>query len=106
MIADATLLGYQDDPGNPGGGTYDDWLYTAPLVIGDGSWWFFTGTTCCIDTMSVPVLVTLSGIGSVDPGTGPGSGDGTPNVVPLPAALPLLIGGLGLMGLAGRRRKS
>jgi hypothetical protein len=105
MIADGTLLGYQDDPGNAGGGSYDDWLFTSPLVIGDGSWWFFTGTNCCIDTMSTPVLITLSGIGSVDPGTGPG-GVNNPGVVPLPAALPLLGGGLALFGLMGWRRKT
>lgn len=103
MIADGTLLGYMDDPGNSGGGTYDDWLFTAPLAIGDGSWWFFTGTNCCTDTMTNPVLVTLSGIGSVDPGTGPGSG---PNVVPLPASSLLLLGGLGGIAALRRRRKS
>ncbi len=105
MIADGTLLGYQDDPGNAGGGFYNDWLYTLPLVIGDGSWWFFTGTNCCIDTMSEPVLITLSGIGSVDPGTGPG-GVTDPSVVPVPAALPLLGGGLAVFGLLGWRRKA
>ena len=104
MIADGTLLGYQDDPGNAGGGTYDDWLFTAPLVIGDGTWYFFTGTTCCIDTMTHPVAVTLSGIGSVDPGTGPG-GTPTPSPVPVPAAFPLLGGAMTLLGLVGIRRR-
>lgn len=102
MIADGTLLGYVDDPGNAGGGTHDDWLFTDPLVIGDGSWWFFTGTNCCIDTMSEPVLVTLSGIGSVDPGTGPGGA----NPIPLPASGLLLLGGLGGFAALRRRRKS
>lgn len=102
MITDGTLLGYVDDPGNAGGGTYNDWLYTADLVIGDGQWWFFTGTNCCIDTMTSPVLVSLSGIGSVDPGTGPGGGTGA---VPLPAGLPLLAGALGVVGLFGSRKK-
>ncbi len=105
MIADGTLLGYQDDPGNAGGGAYNDWLFTLPLVIGDGSWWFFTGTNCCIDTMSEPVLITLSGIGSVDPGTGPG-GAPNPSVVPVPAALPLLGGAMAVLGFMGWRRKA
>lgn len=101
MIADNTLLGYVDDPNNGGGGTYDDWLYTQPLVIGDGTWYFFTGTNCCIDTMSQPVEVTLSGIGSVNPGTGPGG----VNVVPLPGALPLIALGLPAFGALGLRRR-
>lgn len=100
MVSDGTLTGYQDDPGNAGGGTYDDWLYTQPLVIGNGTWYFFTGTNCCIDTMSSPVAVTLTGIGSVDPGTGPG-GVGS---VPTPA--PLALVGIGLAALALRWRKA
>lgn len=99
MKSDGTLTGYQDDPGNPGGGTEDDWLYTANLVLGDGYWWFFTGTNCCIDTMTQPVLIHLTGIGSVDPGTGPGS----VSAVPLPAAGWMLLSGLGAFGLARRR---
>ncbi len=101
MIADGTLLGYEDDPGNAGGGTYDDWLFTAPLVIGDGIWFLFTGTNCCIDTMTHPIMITLSGITSVDPGTGPGD----PNVVPIPAALPLFATALAAFGFADRRRR-
>lgn len=102
MVADGTLTGYMDDPGNAGGGTYNDWLFTQALVLGDGMWWFFTGTNCCIDTMSVPVLVTLTGIGSVDPGTGPGG----VSEVPLPAAFPLFAGAMALGGFITRRRKS
>lgn len=102
MVSDGTLTGYVDDPGNAGGGTYDDWLYTATLAIGDGKWWFFTGTNCCIDTMTNPVLVELSGIGSVDPGTGPGG----VNVVPLPASSLLLLGGLGGLVAMRRRKKA
>lgn len=102
MVTAGALTGYMDDPGNAGGGLYDDWLYTEPLVIGDGSWYFFTGTTCCIDTMSEPVEVTLSGIGSVDPGTGPGGVVSVPG----PASLPLMIGGLMLLGMARRRHRS
>ncbi len=99
MISDGTLTGYTSDGTESGGGTYDDWLFTAPLVIGDGYWWFFTGTTCCIDTMVHPVLVQLTGIGSVDPGTGPG-GTG----VPEPGLLGLL--GLGAFGIISRRRRT
>lgn len=98
MVSDGTLTGYTSDGTEAGGGDYDDWLYTAPVVIGDGFWWFFTGTNCCIDTMVHPVLVQLTGIGSVDPGTGPGGTTG----VPEPGLLGLL--GIGVLGLLGRRR--
>lgn len=101
LVADGTLVGYADVPGNAGGGDYDNWLITAPLVLGDGTWTFFTGINCCIDTMGAPVELTLEGIGSVDPGTGPGS----PSPVPLPAALPILLSGLGALGFAAKRRR-
>lgn len=104
MIADKTLTGYTDDPDNETGVRYNDWLYTQPLTLGDGFWYFFTGTNCCIDTMSHPVLVELKGIGSVDPGTGPGPVD--PSAVPLPATLPLVAVGPVFLAVLRRRRKS
>lgn len=104
MVADGTLTGYTSDGLDSGGGSWDDWLFTEDLVIGDGMWWFFTGTTCCIDTMAEPVLVTLTGIGSVDPGTGPG-GVADPSAVPAPATLPLLGTGLALLAFLGARRR-
>lgn len=108
MIADGTLTGYQDDPGNAGGGTYDNWLFTEDLAIGNGTWYMFTGTNCCIDTMSSPVEFTLTGITSVEEGTGPGAvvNDGGVPTVPLPAGLPLLGAGIAILGFKARRKRS
>ena len=70
MVAGGTLTGYDTNTGNSG--TYNDWFYTEPLVLGNGTWNFLTGGQCCIDTMSNAVTVILTGIESVPDGTGPG----------------------------------
>ena len=85
------------DPGNFGDPDDNDWFFTDPLVLGNGTWGLFTGTNCCIDTMSGPQQFQISGISSVPPGTGPGA-------IPEPGILGLM--GVGLVGMvAGRRRR-
>lgn len=98
----SSLTGYGPDPlysANYPTGT-NDWLVSDPLVLGNGTWGFFTGTTCCIDTMSAIVNLNVTGITSVDPGTGPG---GVGGQIPLPAAGWMLLAGLG--GFAAMRRR-
>ena len=97
LLGNGTLDG-SAGTGNCCSGDYDDWFFTAPLVLGNGTWQFFTGTNCCIDTMATPVNVTLTGITSVPPGTGPGD--------PVPEPSTVLLMGSGLAGLAALRRRS
>jgi len=101
MMSDGTLTGFSANTGFAGSGTEHNWLYSSPIVIGDGDWSFFTGTTCCIDTMAAPVIVTLAGITSVPPGTVPGT---PPSGVPEAGSLGLL--GLGLIGMFVARRRN
>lgn len=98
LVGDGTLVGY-GDAGNPGSGTEHDWFFTDPLVLGNGDYDFFTGTNCCIDTMGAPVRLTVTGITSVDPGTGPGDVS-----VPEAGATVSLLG-LSLLGLFGFARR-
>lgn len=95
------LTGWLPDPVNfPANGFQhtDDWLLTDPLVIGNGPHTMFTGTACCVDTMSAPGVFVLTGIISVPPGTPPAP----PGTVPEPATMALL--GIGALGMAARRR--
>lgn len=98
MVTAGTLTGYATEPTNFSNSPFDDdWFFTDPLVLGNGTWGLFTGTNCCIDTMSGPGQFVLTGITSVPGGTGPGG------VVPEPASLALL--GIGMAGLAASRRR-
>lgn len=102
-LGSSALTGFAADPGNHDGSSpYNDWLYTTPLTLGNGTWDFFTGTSCCIDTMTQKLTVTLTGIVSVPPGTGPGP----TSPVPLPAAGWMLLAGIGGLAAMKRRKKA
>ncbi len=100
MVTAGRLTGYAVDSGNfSNSADENDWFFTDPLVLGNGTWGLFTGTNCCIDTMSGPGQFTLTGITSIPGGTGPGQ----VGQVPEPASLALL--GIGMAGLAASRRR-
>ncbi len=97
MLANNQLTGFQG--GFHGDNSYyNDWFFTDPLVIGNGTYNFFTGTNCCVDTMDDVISVTLKGITSVPGGTGPGA-------VKVPESSSLMLLALGLFGLVFMRRR-
>lgn len=92
------LTGSTCDTGNSGCNTYNDWMFTVPIPLGNGVYDFFTGQNCCVDTMSDPVRVTITGITTQPPGVGNGA-------VPEPATWAMMLMGFGAIGYAMRRRK-
>lgn len=101
MVTGGTLTGYNVDAGNfSNNASENDWFYTDPLVIGNGTWGYLTGANCCIDTMSAPEQFTITGVTSVPGGTGPG----TVNPVPEPETNAMILAGLALVGAVTRRR--
>ena len=93
------LTGSQCDPQNGGCNTENNWMFTTAIPLGNGVYNFFTGTNCCIDTMSVPVRVTITGITTQPPGIGTGA-------VPEPSTWAMMLIGFGATGYAMRRRRA
>jgi len=58
---------------NAGCNTYNDWMFTVPIPLGNGTYDFFTGPECCIDTMGDAVRVVITGITTQPPGIGDGA---------------------------------
>ena len=83
---------------NGGANTYNDWMSTFAIPLGNGVYDFFTGTACCVDTMGSPVRVTITGITTQPPGIGTGS-------VPEPSTWAMMLIGFGATGYAMRRRR-
>ena len=100
LVASLGLTGFQADPGNAGSGTYNDWMYTVAIPLGNGTYDFITGPNCCIDTMTSPVRVTITGITTQPPGIG--------GAVPEASTWMMMIAGFGIAGMSlrGRRRNA
>jgi len=92
------LTGSQCDPVNAGCNTYNDWMFTVPIPLGNGTYDFFTGPECCIDTMGDAVRVVITGITTQPPGIGDGA-------VPEPSTWAMMLIGFGAIGYAMRRRR-
>lgn len=92
------FTGSQNDPFNAGANTYNDWMYTTAIPLGNGVYDFFTGTNCCVDTMGAPVRVTITGITTQPPGVG--------GAVPEPSTWAMMLIGFGATGYAMRRRRT
>ena len=90
------LTGSQCDPVNAGCNTYNDWMFTVAIPLGNGVYDFFTGPNCCIDPMGQPVRVTITGITTQPPGIGG---------VPEPSTWAMMLIGFGATGYAMRRRR-
>ena len=96
VVAALGLTGFAADSGNAGSGTYNDWMYTVAIPLGNGTYDFFTGTNCCIDTMTSPERVVITGITTVPPGIG---------TVPEPATWAMMLFGFGAIGGSMRDRR-
>lgn len=97
--ASLNLTGSQCDPVNGPCDGENNWLHTAALPLGNGVYDFFTGTRCCVDTMTQPVRVTITGITQQPPGIGTGA-------VPEPSTWAMMLIGFGATGYAMRRRRT
>ena len=93
------LTGSQNDPQNAGANTYNDWMFTSAIPLGNGVYDFFTGPACCVDTMGSPVRVTITGITTQPPGIGTGA-------VPEPGTWATMLLGFGAIGYSMRRRRA
>jgi len=97
LVTAGTLDGWVKDSGHwSDSSSENDWFVTNPLVLGNGTWGLFTGSGCCVDTMSQPMKISLTGISSIPDGTGPGG-------VSVPEPSTFAIFALGMIGLTSRR---